>query len=84
MSNFVLFVSVILRNSRKDKRQSMTAFSILKGCTFDSIVVSKTSDGDDVIIFSNEHEEYQLLHSQDCCESVYIEDIPGVLTEDNS
>lgn len=41
---------------------------------------SVTQDGS-VIIFKNDDEEYRLEHSQDCCESVYIDDLCGDLKD---
>ena len=41
---------------------------------------SVKQDGD-VIIFSNENEEYRLEHFQDCCETVYIDDLCGDLKD---
>lgn len=41
---------------------------------------SVKQDGD-VIIFSNENEEYRLEHFQDCCESVFIDDLCGDLKD---
>ena len=53
-------------------------FSKLKGMTFKGV---KKSDNDDAIMFIRDNEEvYMMLHRQDCCESVYIEDINGDLS----
>lgn len=39
-------------------------------------------NGGDLLIFCDEEGyTYQFLHHQDCCESVYIEDISGDLTD---
>lgn len=46
------------------------------GKTFTSVV----STGDEMI-FSNDEEQYVFYHSQDCCESVSIEDICGDLSD---
>jgi hypothetical protein len=35
----------------------------------------------DSIIFTNADEEYRLEHTQDCCESVYIDDLCGDLKD---
>jgi hypothetical protein len=51
--------------------------SVLKGKTLvsidndDSMITFKTTDG----------EEYQMYHDQDCCESVYVDDIAGDLPD---
>lgn len=38
--------------------------------------------GDDSIVFRTDNgEEYMLYHEQDCCESVYVEDIVGELND---
>lgn len=39
------------------------------------------SVGDDVIVFENDVERYVFFHSQDCCESVSVEDIAGDLQD---
>ena len=48
-------------------------FSDLLGKTLTDIIV-----GEDMIDFyTNEGEHFKMFHEQDCCESVYIEDING-------
>lgn len=37
--------------------------------------------GDEIIFITDTGEEYKMYHSQDCCESVYIEDIDGDLQD---
>lgn len=39
------------------------------------------SDGHDRIVFENDEYEVVFYHSQDCCESVHIEDINGDLND---
>lgn len=51
--------------------------SILKGKTLISIV----ENGDEIIFNTDNNESYKLYHPQDCCESVYIEDINGDLKD---
>lgn len=46
------------------------------GCTITSI-----TKGHDEIIFTIGDDQYQMYHEQDCCESVYIEDICGDLND---
>ena len=53
-------------------------FSILLGKT----LVSVKRKGDDEIIWkASDSSEYRMYHSQDCCESVDIEDICGELSD---
>lgn len=52
-------------------------FSELKGKTFTSVKVI----GEEEIHFINESEVFIMLHEQDCCESVYIEDICGDISD---
>ena len=54
-------------------------FSQLVGKTLTHI---EGAVGDDVMTFTtSEGERYQMWHSQDCCESVSIEDISGDLSD---
>ena len=46
-----------------------------KGLTFTDIKVSKNSD--EIEFFSSDGRHFKMYHEQDCCESVYIEDICG-------
>jgi hypothetical protein len=58
----------------------MEQFEDLKGKTLTT--VKRNSDGDDQITFTGDDgSEYILYHSQDCCESVRIEDICGDLKD---
>lgn len=55
----------------------METFEQLTGQTLTAIVKY-----DDEIIFTLENgERYHLYHSQDCCESVYVEDVIGNLDD---
>jgi len=50
-------------------------FSDLVGKTLKAVYVS---DSNDRVTFETETgEEYVMYHSQDCCESVYLEDVAG-------
>lgn len=51
------------------------SIEILKGKTLRSIL----RDEDEIIFIVDESEKYKMLHYQDCCESVCIEDICGDL-----
>lgn len=52
--------------------------SVLKGKTLTEI----TKEGDDEIFFkTSDGETYQMYHEQDCCESVWIEDMVGELQD---
>jgi hypothetical protein len=54
----------------------MNEFSELVGLTLSDVTVDRTDD--DFILFkARTGEVYRLYHEQDCCESVYIEDICG-------
>jgi|SRR5690625_1132090 len=45
-------------------------------------VIKDIHNEDDVIKFTTtDNEEFYMFHEQDCCESVYIEDINGDLTD---
>ncbi len=50
----------------------MVKFQDLKGK-----IITKIDVSEDEILFYTENEIYKLYHTQDCCESVYIEDICG-------
>lgn len=50
------------------------------GKVFTSVRMSENSEGDDAITFTcADGSEYRMLHQQDCCEDVYIEDVDGPL-----
>ena len=51
--------------------------SELKGKTLSSV----ENHGDELIFTTTEGEVYRMYHEQDCCESVYIEDIVGDLED---
>lgn len=45
-------------------------------------VLAKIESSDDVIVFHTaDNETYRMYHDQECCESVYIEDICGNLND---
>jgi len=44
------------------------------------VFTSVTQDGE-TMTFANDKERFTFLHYQDCCESVYIEDIVGELSD---
>lgn len=52
-------------------------FSTLTGKTITAI----DKDDDYIIFTTDENEKYKMFHEQDCCESVYIEDICGELDD---
>ena len=52
--------------------------SIIIGKKFSSVT---RDDDNDQILFNSEEEEYLLCHRQQCCESVYIEDVCGNLQD---
>jgi len=55
--------------------------SVLLGKTLLKCERSEDKDGDDGIQFETADEKYVMLHYQDCCEGVYIEDICGDLVD---
>lgn len=62
--------------SRWDDRSQV---SVLLGKTLTSIV---QDESDEVITFTtSDGEKYRMLHYQDCCEHVYVEDIVGDLDD---
>ncbi len=50
---------------------------ILKGKTLEAITVS--AEGNEVLLRTLEGDAYRLYHSQDCCESVRLEEVVGHL-----
>lgn len=50
-------------------------FSELLGKTIKQVDVS--TDKDEITFVTIEDETYRMYHSQDCCESVYVDDIVG-------
>lgn len=50
-----------------------------KGVVFDKI--ESYGDGEELRFFENGEERFRMYHSQDCCESVSIEDICGDLVD---
>jgi len=57
----------------------MTELSELIGLTLVS-VEKQDNDGDE-LVFKTDDRTFKLYHDQDCCESVYIEDICGELSD---
>ena len=57
---------------------SRVAFSHILGKTITKI---EGGVGDEVITFYTDDGYYEMYHSQDCCESVYVEDITGDLED---
>jgi hypothetical protein len=54
----------------------MTQFNELIGKTLTLIEVR-----DDEVIITAGHEKFRMYHSQDCCESVYVESVVGDLAD---
>lgn len=57
----------------------MTDFSILVGKTLTSIDCEEGSDS--VLFTTDSGDRFQLLHHQDCCENVYLEDVEGDVSD---
>lgn len=49
------------------------------GKTFTSVIMN--DDKDEIIFKVSDNESYKMYHSQDCCESVSVEDIEGDLND---
>jgi hypothetical protein len=60
---------------------SRVAFETLKGKTFTKVSVNYDDYGDNIIFTCSDGNVYSMYHDQDCCESVYIEDICGDLQD---
>ena len=59
-------------------------FEELIGKTLSNIIVSKdiSSEEEDIITFTEDSgKKYVMFHNQNCCESVYVEDICGNLED---
>lgn len=57
-------------------------FSDLKGATIDTILVKY--DGDEYtneIIFHTDKGKFKMYHDQECCESVYVEEVHGDMND---
>ena len=54
-----------------------TDISELIGKTFTKVI--KSGSDDEITFECNDGQTYKMYHEQDCCESVYIEDINGEL-----
>lgn len=50
------------------------------GKVFTKVAKREGRDGDE-LVFENDTERFVFFHMQDCCESVYIEDIVGDLSD---
>lgn len=44
-------------------------------------LLSVQSTGNEIVFQADDGSEYKMYHSQDCCESVYVESIVGDLTD---
>jgi hypothetical protein len=52
-------------------------FSELIGKTFTNIKVSKDTEEDEILFTDSEGIQYRMYHHQDCCESVWLDDVCG-------
>ena len=59
----------------------MPRFSELKGKTLISLEVKKIEDEDQVEIKTLCGKKYLMLHYEDCCEHVFVEDIAGDISD---
>lgn len=62
-----------------DKYEPDMPFEGLKGKTLQSVTLS--DDKENIEFTTVDREKYSLYHSQDCCESVSVEDICGELSD---
>ena len=56
-------------------------FKDLKGKTLTSVEKIDNKGGDEIVFTLASGEKHRLHHWQDCCETVYIEDIDGDLSD---
>lgn len=62
---------------QQSPKKNLEKFEDLKGCLLTSVQNTK-----DAILFTlSGGDQYKLYHNQDCCESVYVEDIIGDLND---
>jgi hypothetical protein len=61
----------------KEAIGNMNTFEELVGQTLTAI----TKTNDEILFTLQNGEQYRLYHSQDCCESVYVEDVIGDLDD---
>lgn len=57
--------------------EDRTSFESLVGKTLTEVV----NKGDEIIFRTKEGQDYRMFHSQNCCESVRVEDIAGDLED---
>lgn len=57
----------------------MSEFSNLVGQVLESVTINR--DDDEIVFRTKEGNAYKMYHDQDCCESVWIEDIVGGLED---
>lgn len=50
-----------------------------EGKKFSKVVQESKYGGDELVFYIDDKRTYQMYHSQDCCEDVYLEDIDGPL-----
>lgn len=55
------------------------SISSLLGKTLKSVIV--TENKEEILFITTEEDEYKLWHSQDCCESVSVEEVVGDLND---
>ncbi len=54
---------------------------VLKGKTLKSVNHVSDGEGDAIYFETVDGERYKMFHMQDCCESVYVEDVGGNLED---
>ena len=88
-------MSAITRRNKKAKRKKVLrekkivekweieerGIEVLRGKTLIKIEVSKNGDEDYLEFITSEGDKFLMVHEQDCCEGVYIEDICGDIND---
>ena len=59
------------------QRHERTSFEELEGKIIKNIIGKEGSDS--LIFMTEDNKKYMMYHEQDCCESVYLEDVVGDL-----
>ena len=66
-------------SSYYDYRNKIVSVEDFIGLKFEKIEISE--DKEEISFLTVSGQEYKMLHFQDCCESVYVEDIVGSLDD---
>lgn len=58
-----------------------TTMEELKGLVFTGVASGSGGDGDEIRFEADNGDVYKMCHHQDCCESVYLDDVIGDLAD---